>query len=412
MFALPYLIIQSMDFYGERDYNEDVAESGKRHHTGRNRRFNDRKGEIKEQNTAPSKTMMLIVDDVEMNRAILSAIFEDQYQILEAENGLEALALIRAYSDAVAAVLLDVVMPEMDGISLLRAMKEENLGQDLPVFLITADASEKNMYLGYELGVKDIIEKPFIPYFLKQRIDGVVELYKTKAELQDTIQHQAEIIEEKVGEVRELSDSMIEALALAIEFRSGETGQHVQSIRALTAGTLKAMRERGVPGCGFTDEQIEQISLAAILHDLGKIAVPDGILNKPGRLTKEEYEIMKGHALKGAELLEKLPNRDKNPIFFYAWDICRHHHERWDGSGYPDGLKGEENSLEAQIVAMADVYDALISPRCYKAPFSREEAARMMRDGECGMFNPELLPIFLEVSGSLTKGRGAGREGE
>lgn len=341
------------------------------------------------------KGKMLIVDDVELNRAILSNIFENQYEIMEAENGREALALITKESPRIAAILLDVVMPEMDGIELLREMKKQSLGQDIPVFLITADASEKNMYLGYELGVKDIIEKPFIPHFLEQRINGVVELYQTKAKLQDTISHQAEIIEEKVREIREISSSMLEALALAIEFRSGETGQHVYNIRDLTVRSLYAMREHGVEGCDFTDEQIGQISVAAILHDLGKISVPDSILNKPGRLTPEEFEIMKEHTVKGAELLEKLPNREKNALFSYAWDICRHHHERWDGSGYPDGLRGNENQIYTQVVSMADVYDALISPRCYKKPFSKEDAVRMMRNGECGVFHPELLKIFL-----------------
>ena len=341
---------------------------------------------------------MLIVDDVELNRALLSSIFEDEYEILEAENGLQALKLLEGDISRMAAVLLDVVMPEMDGIALLKTLKERQLAQDVPVFLITADASEKNMYLGYELGVKDIIEKPFIPYFLKQRIDGVVELYRTKEKLRETVDNQARIIEEKVREVRDLSDSMIEALALAIECRSGETGRHVQNIRSLTARCLRLIRDRRMAGCDFTDEQIEQISLASILHDLGKIAIPDGILNKPGRLTDEEFAIMKGHALKGAELLEKLPNRERNPIFYYAYDICRHHHERWDGRGYPDGLKGGENTVYTQIVALADVFDALISPRCYKAPFSREEAVRMIRAGECGNFQPELREAFLAVA--------------
>lgn len=349
--------------------------------------------------SVPSKGKMLIVDDVELNRAILSNIFDDQYEILEAENGREALERIQEDSSRIAAILLDVVMPEMDGITLLREMKRQNLGQDIPVFLITADASEKNMYLGYELGVKDIIEKPFIPHFLKQRINGVVELYQTKAQLQDTILHQAEIIEQKVREIREISSHMMETLALAIEFRSGETGQHVYNIRDLTVRSLCAMREHGMEGCGFTDEEIAQISMASILHDLGKISVPDSILNKPGRLTPEEFEIMKEHTVKGSELLEKLPNREKNPLFSYAWDICRHHHERWDGSGYPDGLRGKENKVYTQVVAMADVYDALISPRCYKKPFSKEEAVRMMKNGECGVFQPEMLEIFLAEVG-------------
>ena len=351
------------------------------------------------------KNCLLIVDDVEMNRAILSSIFEDEYKIIEAENGQEALKMLEQYDGQIAAVLLDVVMPVMNGFEMLQSMKEHNIGQDIPVFLITADASEKNMYEGYSLGVKDIIEKPFIPYFLKQRIRSVVDLYCTKEQLRETVEHQAEIIEEKVKEVNALSRNVIETLALAIEFRSGETGQHIQNIYQLTRILLRALREKGYPGCELSDEQIEQIATASMMHDIGKIAIPDSILNKPGRLTPEEYEEMKIHTLKGAEMIERMPNVEQNPVFSYAYDICRHHHERWDGSGYPDHLAGEENSIWAQIVALADVYDALVSRRCYKEPFGKEKAVQMISSGECGMFNPELLPIFLEVSSRLTEER-------
>src|SRR5699024_6556632 len=205
-----------------------------------------------------------------------------------------------------------------NGFEMLQSMKENNIGQDIPVFLITADASEKNMYEGYSLGVKDIIEKPFIPYFLKQRIRSVVDLYCTKEQLRETVEHQAEIIEEKVKEVNALSRNVIETLALAIEFRSGETGQHIQNIYQLTRILLRALREKGYPGCELSDEQIEQIATASMMHDSGKIAIPDSILNKPGRLTPEEYEEMKIHTLKGAEMIERMPNVEQNPVFSYA----------------------------------------------------------------------------------------------
>lgn len=348
------------------------------------------------------KNCLLIVDDVEMNRAILSGIFEDEYRIVEAENGKQALEMLEQYEGQIAAILLDVVMPEMDGFGMLHYMKEHDIGQDVPIFLITADASEKNMYEGYRLGVKDIIEKPFIPFFLKQRIQSVVDLYCTKEQLKDTVEHQAEIIEEKVGEVNALSRSVIETLALAIEFRSGETGQHIQHIYGLTKRLLRELRNKGYGDCrGLTDEQIEQIATASMMHDIGKIAIPDSILNKPGRLTPEEYEQMKMHSLKGAEMIERMPNINGNPVFSYAYDICRHHHERWDGSGYPDHLKGEENSIYAQIVALADVYDALVSERCYKKAFTKEKAVEMIAQGECGAFHPSLIKAFLEIAGEL-----------
>lgn len=347
------------------------------------------------------KNYLLIVDDVEINRAILSSIFEDEFEIVEAENGRQALGALKRLEGKIAAVLLDVVMPVMNGFEMLRYMKEHQIGQDIPIFLITADASEKNMYEGYNLGVKDVIEKPFIPFFLKRRIKSVVDLYCTREQLRETVEHQAEIIEEKVEEVNALSRNVIETLALAIEFRSGETGQHIQHIYDLTRILLSELREKGYPGCALEDETIEQIATASMMHDIGKIAIPDSILNKPGRLTAEEYETMKTHSLKGAEMIERMPNVSENPVFSYAYDICRHHHERWDGSGYPDHLKGEENSIWAQIVALADVYDALVSKRCYKQPFEKKKAVEMICNGECGMFNPSLIEAFLAIQDQL-----------
>lgn len=343
------------------------------------------------------RNIILIVDDIEMNRAILSSVFEDTYQILEAENGQEALELIRTREKEIAAILLDVVMPVMDGFELLRCMKAEDTGREIPVFLITADASEKNMREGFEYGVKDIIQKPFIPYFVRQRINSVIELYMTQEQLRETVEHQAAVIEAKVEEVSKVSRSVIEILALAIEFRSGETGLHVQNIHDLTKILLRRLREKKFPDCNFSDEQIELIATASMLHDVGKIAVPDNILNKPGKLTKDEFQIMKQHSLTGAEMLEKMTDIQANPVFSYAYDICRHHHERWDGTGYPDGLKGNENSICAQVVALADVYDALTHKRCYKPAIEKAKAAEMIVNGECGVFNPLLIEAFLDI---------------
>lgn len=346
---------------------------------------------------AAERSIMLIVDDVEINRFILRSIFEEEYHCAEASNGREALEFIKENEKHIVALLLDVMMPKMDGFELLRELNKKKMLEEIPVFLITADASEKTMYEGYELGVRDIIEKPFIPYFLKHRVNSVVELYQTRKKLKDTVRFQSEIIREKVREVKQLNSSMIETLALAIEFRSGETGAHVQNIRKLTYDLLWELRKEKYPGRDFTDGDLEDIADAAILHDIGKIAIPDMILNKPGKLTSEEYEIMKTHSLKGAELIGKMPNMETTPLFQYAYDICRHHHERWDGNGYPDGLKGEENTIWSQAVALADVYDALTSKRCYKDAFSLQTALKMIEDGQCGSFNPKMIETLKKV---------------
>ena len=341
-----------------------------------------------------ARDLLLIVDDMELNRAILSEAFRGDYQILEAENGLEALSLINQYAHRIAAVLLDVVMPKMDGFQLLEELKGRDLLEQIPVFLITADCSEEKMHRGYELGVMDIIGKPVVPYFVRRRVSSVVELFQTRERLGRTVDLQDQQLARQALEIQELNRSIIESLATAIEFRSGESGSHVRRISALTDQLLRQLREEGQVGCAFSDEVIDQIAAAAILHDVGKIAIPDQILNKPGRLTAEEFELMKTHTIKGCELLEQIPQYRTNPLYLYAHDICRHHHERWDGRGYPDGLKGEDIPIWAQVVALADVYDALTNERCYKPPFSHQEAMEMILGGQCGVFNPVLLDTF------------------
>ena len=346
--------------------------------------------------TAPyhMRDTILIVDDMELNRAILSEAFREQSRILEAENGREALELIEVYRTRIAAILLDVVMPEMDDFQLLEILKERDLLQQIPVFLITADCSDENMRRGYELGVMDIIGKPVVPYFLRRRVYSVMELFQAREHLRRTVDLQDLQLERQALEIQELNRSIIESLATAIEFRSGESGSHVRRISTMTGQLLRRLREEGQVGSAFSDEIIEQIAAAAILHDVGKIAIPDQILNKPGRLTEEEFELMKTHTVKGCQLLEQIPQYRTNPLYLYAYDICRHHHERWDGRGYPDGLKGEDIPIWSQVVALADVYDALTNQRCYKPAFSHQEAMAMILGGQCGAFNPSLLDAF------------------
>lgn len=341
------------------------------------------------------RDLLLVVDDMEINRVVLGQAFCDLYTILEAENGADALNLIHTHSDQLAAVLLDVVMPVMDGFQVVEQMYTQDLLSRIPVFLITADCSEANMRRGYELGVMDIIGKPIIPYFIRRRVCSVVELFQARERLSRTVAVQEQALEEKAQEIQQLNTSIIKTLSAAIEFRDCESGEHVQRIHDLTGILLRDLRHRRFGDCAaLTDEEIDEISTAAIMHDVGKIAIPDQILNKPGRLTREEFEIMKTHTVKGCELLDRIPKSRENPVYQYAYDICRHHHERWDGRGYPDGLKGDEISIWSQVVSLADVYDALTSRRVYKPAFSPEEAVRMILDGECGAFNPALLESF------------------
>ncbi len=351
----------------------------------------------------PKKDTILVVDDVDINRAVLCAQFEGQYNIAEADNGSDALDYIMANTDTLAAILLDVVMPVMNGFDVLQTLYDTGLTEKIPVFLITAYDSAKSMETGYKLGAMDIIIKPITPHFVQKRVNSIIELFRTREQLLDTVIAQEKTLQEQSQEIQELNYSIIETLATAIEFRDCESGEHVQSIRNITHKMMLSLRTFYPDEYKFSDEMIEHVSIAAVMHDVGKIAIPDSILNKPGRLTAEEFDIMKTHTTRGCELLDKIPKRGENPIYTFAYDICRHHHERWDGRGYPDGLCGDEISIYAQIVSLADVYDALTSERVYKPAYPHKKAVQMILNGECGAFNPVLLDCFEKINSLLKK---------
>lgn len=353
------------------------------------------------QGIGKERSAILIVDDNEINRIVLHETFKGEDTILEAENGQEALDIIEHSGYSISALLLDIMMPVMDGFELLEILNKKGLTEKLPVFLITADSSDENMQRGYNLGVMDIIEKPIVPYFVKKRVKSVMELFRARKRLSNVVDFQSRQLEAQEKEIIELNNAIIETLSTAIEFRSGESGEHVKRIRKLSKLLLLELRDRKPEKYWFGDDEIEMISVAAIMHDVGKIAIPDGILNKPGRLTPEEFEIMKEHTVKGCDILRQIPKYHENPLYRYAYDICRHHHERWDGKGYPDGLKGEENTLWSQVVAVADVYDALTNKRVYKPAFSPEKAMEMINGGECGCFQPDILCSLKNIQPKL-----------
>ena len=342
--------------------------------------------------TNPLDTI-LIIDDDEINRGILGNLFSPFYTILEAENGRSGLEILLGHQAELCAVLLDVVMPNMSGLEVLRHLNQDGISSQIPIFLITAEAHDAIMKEAYELGVMDVISKPIIPYVVERRVNSVVELFQARKRLENVAEQQQSKLLEQATQIVSLSMGIIESLSTAIEFRSGESGEHVRRIHDIT----RYMLLHTELGDGMSEETINDIALAAIMHDVGKIAIPDAILNKPGRLTPEEFEVMKTHTVQGAHLLEKIPQMREHKAYKYAYDITRHHHERWDGCGYPDHLKGMEIPVWTQIVSLADVYDALISKRVYKVAFSCNEALKVIQNGECGVFNPQLVDCFLTV---------------
>lgn len=339
---------------------------------------------------------ILIVDDDVINRKILSKLFSDCYTVLEAADGLSGLEQI--LRNPLCAILLDVQMPGMTGIEVLRRLKPLGLLDKIPVFLITAESGQEVMKEAYELGVMDVISKPVVSYVVLRRVRSIIELFEARKHLNKVVENQNIAILEQAERIIQLNQGMIEALATAIEFRNEESGGHVQRICQIT----RLMLQNTELGNGLSEEEVENIALASIMHDVGKITIPDAVLTKPGKLTAEEYEIMKSHTTKGVTILESIPQLRDSGIYEYACDIARHHHERWDGRGYPDHLAGDEISVWSQVVSLADVYDALSCRRVYKPSFPREKVVEMICTGQCGLFNPRLLESFLKVEDRLS----------
>ncbi|MDL2300733.1 diguanylate cyclase [Lachnospiraceae bacterium OttesenSCG-928-D06] len=340
------------------------------------------------------KALILIVDDQEMNRALLSDMLEDDYRIMEAADGLEAIGVMESKTTQIACILLDVRMPNMDGFEVLTRMKRDRLLEQIPVIMISNDDSAKSVEKSYSLGAADYINRPFNNYIVKKRVENTIFLYQKTKTL-------TELVAEQVAEKEKNNANMITVLSAIVEFRNGESGTHTLKIRIITEILLECIM-RKYPEYELNYSTIADMSNAAALHDIGKITIPEEILNKPGKFTDEEFAVMKTHSAVGADMLDKMHDLVKyNNMFEYARQICRWHHERWDGRGYPDGLVAEQIPLCAQVVALADVYDALTSERVYKPPFTHDNALNMIYNGECGQFNPQLLDALREVSGTL-----------
>lgn len=345
---------------------------------------------------------ILIVDDAELNRELLCQLFEQEYTVFQAADGLEALALLEAHREDLRIVLLDVVMPVMDGFGVLERMCDSGFLGKIPVVLITGDNSLSVAKRGYEYGTADIITKPFEPDIVRRRVKNIIDLYQHKNRLEHLVDLQTKEIEKQKMRIKEYDNFLIDTLSTVVEFRSLESGQHIQRIRMFTKAMLNCMLRRD-KNLHISKERVDIISSASALHDVGKIAIPDSILLKPGRLTADEFEVMKTHTIKGCGILESMRGIYPREFFQISYDICRSHHERWDGGGYPDGLKGTQIPLAAQVVSIVDVYDALVSERCYKEAYSAQEAQKMILDGQCGIFSPKLLEHFLAASEEITQ---------
>lgn len=343
--------------------------------------------------SAAHKYKILIVDDSEMNREILSSILGDEFDILEAADGKECISVIRKYGRDIALVLLDIVMPAMDGFGVLEFMNKHEWIDDIPVIMISSEDSVASVKKAYEMGVSDYINRPFDVEVVHRRVFNTIKLYAKQRRL-------IALITNQVYEKEKNNRILIEILSQILEFRNGESGRHVLNVNIITGILLEQLTQiTDKYNISWSDRLI--ITTAASLHDIGKIGIDEKILNKAGRLTPQEIEKMKEHTVIGASILENMELFKDEELVKTAYQICRWHHERYDGRGYPDGLKGEEIPVSAQVVALADVYDALVSRRVYKKSYSHEEAMKMILGGECGAFNPVLLQCLTEAQDKI-----------
>lgn len=342
------------------------------------------------------KPSILIVDDSEMNRVILNEMLKDEYRVLEADNGRAALDMVDRYGDELSLVLLDIVMPGMNGFEVLGELSRRTVADSLPIIMISSEDSDDVVLRAYELGASDYINRPFDARVVRRRVSNTIRLYAKQRRLTSLLSQQYNA---RVKNSRMLIDIM----AGVMELRNGESGLHVTHIEKLTELLLGCLVHRS-DQFPLDNEQRSTIAMASALHDIGKMSIDDAILNKPGRLTAEEFEIMKTHTTLGADMLLELGRQHTgNPLLEYAYQIARWHHERWDGKGYPDGLKGDAIPIAAQVVSVADVYDALTSVRVYKDAIPHQEAIQMILDGKCGQFNPLLLDCLLEVQDRIAE---------
>lgn len=333
---------------------------------------------------------ILIVDDEAINRELLRQMFENEYDIVMAQDGTEAIQLITRYQTELAVVLLDLMMPKVNGYQVLQVLNSSSLINKIPVVLVTANTDIKIALSCYALGVADVVNKPFVAQIVRRRVINIIEMYEDRDTLKGLLEQSNTKLSEQSNRLKKFYENLLEAVSNLVEFRNMESGMHIKRVKGITRIMAFAYQHL-YPDEGITEQQMEIIVRASVLHDIGKLSIPDAILLKPGKLNADEWEVMKSHTTKGCEILTTLENVQTSEQYQTAYDIIRHHHERYDGRGYPDGLKGDEIPLAAQIVSVVDVYDALVSERVYKKAYSKEKAYEMIMEGECGAFSEKML---------------------
>ena len=346
---------------------------------------------------------ILIVDDMKINQDILTNILKEEYEIIEASNGMEAWKVIIKERKSLSAVLLDLVMPEMDGFQVIENMKQNNLLDIIPVLAISGENQADSEKRCLELGVADFFSQPFNNQVIKKRVENIVNSYSHRKQLEEkvennmiTLRKQYKVIQIQADKLQKKNNEMIEVVSNVAEYRSLESGSHLRRVKKYTR-ILGEYVKANYPEYGLTDELLDTIVSASALHDIGKVAIPDSILLNPGRLSDDEFNYLRSHTIRGYELLDDFKHVWSEEYIKIGKEICRSHHERYDGKGYPDGLVGDEIPIAAQLVSIVDVYDAMTNERFYKGALAIERVFYMITNGECGVFSPKLLEAFRKV---------------
>ena len=356
-------------------------------------------GNLEEHESSRFRQKILIIDDSEFNRAILAEVLGGEFDILEAENGKEGLEVLEQYERDISLVLLDIIMPVMDGFEVLGEMVNRNWIDDIPVIMISSEDSENIICRAYEMGVSDYINRPFDTQVVYRRVYNTIKLYAKQRRM-------IQLVTDQVYEKQKNSQIMIGILSQIMGYRNGEIGQHILRINRITDILLDELA-RKTDRYNLSWSRRSVIITASALHDIGKIGISGTILNKPESLTAEEQQIIRAHTLIGAALLKNLELYQNEELVKTAYEICRWHHERYDGNGYPDGLKGEEIPIAAQVVSLADAYDILASKRAYKEAIPHREAIKKILEGESGIFNPVLLECLVNAQGRIQRELGS-----
>ena len=343
------------------------------------------------------KNIILVVDDDKTNLMLAQKILISNYRIAATNSGASALKYLENNHPDL--ILLDINMPDMDGFEVMEQLRQKEETKGIPVIFLTADNATETEVKCFQMGAVDFVGKPFVPDILLSRVGKTIELEQYRHNLENMVQEQADKITEDARRINMIQESVIVGMANLIESRDGSTGKHVKNTQTYVRMIANELRRRGLFSGQLTEEFIEDICKAAPLHDVGKIKVPDAVLQKPGKLTDEEYETMKLHTTHSRKIIKMIIGDVEDEHYVQTvQDIALYHHERWDGTGYPIGLAGDNIPLAARIMAVADVFDALYEERVYKPPIRPiERIMQIMSEGRGTQFDPVIIDVFVEM---------------